>query len=552
MKRLVFSLVVLVSSRTVFSETGSGRVGGHAVDSARESSVRPKFCAALRGNGNYIFTHFAALARLSEAYGTFDGMAGGSSGSVSAFFYESMALNPAVSDCGSGRQCSALEQGRRVAFLLKSMDEYLDVLKDTPEARAIFGLANLYQKIQQSGVGALVEKGAVDDAGRMLKTLLENDAIRDLVNPKIWRMLDAGRVSEVINQVKEFGKFEAKDPSIFFRPGLIDFDKVPGILGRIADFYAGRGTINQTDQMIDLLNRCAVEATVGKWWDWIQRKKPECASQFRNLLKDYRKKNDFNGSYRRRIRDPIGGKIPTLVSTSVVKGADRVDRWRHDEKEYLQDADFRPRFDVNFSDVRYGYWGRPQDLKLIEAKFESTTDLKAAKFLPLGPKDSQVPDWTPWEDALRTSPAEPGLSAIQPIDGRHLSLGGWSDLQPVAVLKAMGCENVIYITREGPESPFALGVAKLLGMSPDDERRLFELGVQRDGSRSSFQESINQADGVWCTQWDGFTASQIIEMTLNSFRSPLVVPNGKNRFLNEPTSRIRIRRSTQVVGCAVR
>src|SRR5512141_842017 len=67
-----------------------------------QQSDAPKLCAAVRGNGESILTHFASLSRIVEHYGVVDGMAGGSSGSITTFTYESILKNPAMQRCGTG------------------------------------------------------------------------------------------------------------------------------------------------------------------------------------------------------------------------------------------------------------------------------------------------------------------------------------------------------------------------------------------------------------------------------------------------------------------
>ena len=103
-----------------------------------------------------------------------------------------------------------------------------------------------------------------------------------------------------------------------------------------------------------------------------------------------------------------------------------------------------------------------------------------------------------WADVLRYSPAEPGLSRALVLPDGRVSAGGWSDLHPVQSLKNMGCDKVIYLTRQGEESRFARGVSQLLGMQPDDDTALFDLSQTNSG----FSQALDLADGVWCTNWD--------------------------------------------------
>src|SRR5262249_23758318 len=89
-----------------------GACGGSSDDdssgqgAAQTSSSPLSLCAAVRGNGESILTHFASLAHITEHYGKIGGMAGGSSGSITTFTYESILKNPVVHSCG-GSPCEA-------------------------------------------------------------------------------------------------------------------------------------------------------------------------------------------------------------------------------------------------------------------------------------------------------------------------------------------------------------------------------------------------------------------------------------------------------------
>ena len=77
------------------------------IDDAGDDDRR--VCAAVRGNGQLIFAHFASLARITEHYGPLWGSAGGSSGSITQFLLESVQMNPAVASCGE-QPCTRAEQ----------------------------------------------------------------------------------------------------------------------------------------------------------------------------------------------------------------------------------------------------------------------------------------------------------------------------------------------------------------------------------------------------------------------------------------------------------
>src|SRR5262249_55625801 len=82
---------------------------------------------AIRGNGQAMLSHFAALARLAEHYGPADALAGGSSTSITMFVYESMLKNEALGECAEGA-CSAEDRALRLALLLKSMQGFIDAV----------------------------------------------------------------------------------------------------------------------------------------------------------------------------------------------------------------------------------------------------------------------------------------------------------------------------------------------------------------------------------------------------------------------------------------
>ena len=150
------------------------------------------------------------------------------------------------------------------------------------------------------------------------------------------------------------------------------------------------------------------------------------------------------------------------------------------------------------------------------------------------------------------SPAEPGLAPLQEFsaNGEKLySAGGWSDLHPIAVLKAHGCGKVVYVTRRGGESLFGQGVAKrLMGFpevpwerlstsdsmkainvvrnnqgNPADQTSLWSRLYNLANANSSFNRALNLADAVLCTDWNRFNITDkgaIDAMITEAYRAP--------------------------------
>jgi hypothetical protein len=219
-----------------------GCVGAKCDDPLAEDFEARNVCVGIRGNGQLIFAHFAALSRIVEHYGLVAGVSGGSSGSITAFLLDSVHLNPALEICGE-RTCTASEQAARAAFLLKSLQGYVQVLAGTEEAVALQQLLPIAQQIQAEGIPALVDTD-VEAARTALLELLSSDDLRGLINPELVELLEtsdapAFHVRDIVGALTSFGSFSTEDAKILLRPGVVDFEALAHKIGRIANFYAG-------------------------------------------------------------------------------------------------------------------------------------------------------------------------------------------------------------------------------------------------------------------------------------------------------------------------
>jgi hypothetical protein len=204
--------------------------------------------------------------------------------------------------------------------------------------------------------------------------------------------------------------------------------------------------------------------------------------------------------------------------------------------------------DFNFEDVRFGYWisrGLKQDL--VESWTRSSDDWKAKKAINLGSNST-------WRQILEKSPQEPSLGKYTSFESNEhlagaLSLGGWADLHPVQILKAAGCQDVIYLTRRTDETVFiskgppfegrkASGLAEILGM----DKAGFEAIYSLDNPRSAFSSALRAADGVWCTDWNKFSAFEQTGIAMDAWNSPLITEDARLPALSAstpPTVKIR-------------
>jgi hypothetical protein len=483
--------------------------------------------------------HFAALARIVEHYGPIDGMAGGSSASITTFLYESMRMHPALSTCGAA-ECTSAQRAERLALLLKSVLGYASEVASSEDAVSVRELAVVGGRIKaefdRQGIGALLSTDGAE-AARRLAAVLSSPDLRSIVSPTALRMLTdsadpAFAAREVYTSAMTLGAFSVPNNRLFFRPAILNFDSAARLFGRVGDFYAGYGPADASG-MAALLDACAAGAR-GRTWDEVAAMAARgaagdgatvtCGAMFSKLVRAFRDRvRSEEGRYPSRIDEKVGaGSFPKLISTSVLEGP-AADAFREAHARYLR-GEFPDNaqdpaaaaipFSVRFEDVKFGYWGADPDLARVASNPMGYDDRKTAKFTSLGDRS--------WREVLATSPAEPGLAPLVPMHDGRVSAGGWSDLAPVLVLKNMGCERVVYVQREGDESPFAVRIAQELGLKEADYTDLFDLAAPESG----YARSVAEADGVWCTNWNSFSDFQFAEMAKDAYDAPLEARQG--------------------------
>ncbi|MCC6620707.1 MAG: hypothetical protein IT385_05605 [Deltaproteobacteria bacterium] len=486
-------------------------------DAADATPAEPTpVCVAVRGNGELITAHFAALAQIAEHFGPFEGVAGGSSASISAFLTESMHMHPGLATCG-GAACTRREAADRLGLLYKSLFGYLEAMGDSDEAVAVAQILRVIEIAQEKGIGSLVDQDLLSEAWSALVSLLTSDEVAALVNAEVLEFLSApdsltAHVKDVWEAFTTFGNFRADSPKIFLRPGLVDFAGLASKIGRIGSFYAGYGTYDAAAWEA-FFAACAAPGR-GMPWPAVAELASEgktCRERLRAILDPWRAAfipTEGDPSSDNRIDDRVGQHLRTLVVTSVLTGQAAAD-FHVAKQAYFADEAWT--LAVDFDDVRIGYWGAAADTAAVVGNARGYTDAKTAKAMTLGQAT--------WHQALSLSPAEPGLSRAIPIDQQSVSAGGWPDLAPVLALRNAGCERVIYLTRRGGESVFAQQIAGLLGMDAATQTALYDLG----NADSAFNQSLEEAAGVWCTNWNVFGATDLAGIVGDAMSAPLEV-----------------------------
>jgi len=487
------SLAVIWLTATVFLGVG-------VRNATANEPVPTPVCVAIRGNGELIFAHFPALARMAEHFGPFEGVAGGSSGSITSFLTESMHMHPLLNDCGNG-SCTREEAGARLALMYKSIDGFLiaaeyKVLHDTIDA-----LNDIVEAIGDD-VDALLADEKEQEAWDLL--LPELKALGNLINQEPLELVANSNnpkkhIPQVWASIKHILSFEASDPLILVRPGMINFPGLAKDFGDMGSFFAGYGAYNSTAWKT-YFDNCAMPGR-GKSPDEVTALPMQGSLTCGNFLQSMALTwiNDLvvnplpEEAGKNRIYDRIGENFRTLAITSVMIGDAATSFTIAKDKYFFDATDYEP--DVDFETmVKAGYWGESINTQAVEGNPKQFPDMKSSMALALPASQ--------WKDILSVSPAEPGLSRALEIKDKNgndvISAGGWADLAPVLALKNAGCGHVVYVTRQGQESTFAQGVTKLLGSSEEQREALFDL----NDPASSFSLSLQEAAGVYCTDWD--------------------------------------------------
>ncbi len=505
------------------------------------SIAEGNYCLAIRGNGELEPAHWGGISKLIETQGLPSAMAGGSSASITMFLINAVAQNPFLQN----DTVDAAEKNRRASLMVKSFLGFFTELKNTKFSQDIFKLYGEYNKLQalastQSMATELVKKNfseVINILNEGVKSDLFNHASLYPYFAALARHDEKSSqffLKQLTDSITLFGKFDAStDANLFFRPGIINFKNASETFGRWAEFYAAERASEQVlNEWAQFFKQCSSESE-NLTWSALTKAKPECANLLHGLFESHFKNEPTVHLENREIGKPIA----VYPSTSVLIGS-AAGQVTNAFTAYDRNLD--PEFGNKFKiaspeEVMFGYWGANDKLALIGKNLDPKNE-KNRRFFSLG--------MTTWKEVLSLSPAEPGLSPLLPFTAKKqklISAGGWSDLHPVDVLKASGCKNVVYLTRQGGESLFAQGVAnRLLNLdrnlkatTPEQNNigdkeadpngvwsKLFNLA----NPDSSFNRALKNADAVMCTNWNAYDVQKdLVGLIENAYQSPFAV-----------------------------
>lgn len=533
-----------------------------------------EWCAAIRGNGELVPAHWSAMARLVEELGLPKVSAGGSSATVSMFFVDAIAGNPYVSRLPDGPQ-----KNKAYAFLIKSLPIFVDTMTREHGLISAFKMA---ADIQTNGSQVIEDlKKLAADPRSQEQVKMVFGTYWPMLNPQLALNLQVHPdffQKQLMETLRVFGNFDARtDANLFIRHGLIDFKYFAILLGVIADFYSADAPQDHQETLGEIVRQCSGDFYRQNWSLADGQRQSNvvrmgCEHRFVDLVKKY--VNQDLAKFPHRAAFKIAGQRTSVLPTTAIitgKGAsDYTDLMKEYNAATVKDYS---NFSVNFKDdIWFGYWGKPLDLKRVNMGlnvYRAQKDLKSEKFMQLG--------MASWFEILSLSPAEPGLANLQPIPmpisrdqvlrellrppeqivrrwetltyrSNIYSAGGWSDLHPTLVLRASGCNNVIYLTRQDGESVFGQQVfVRLAGLKrqipfwetiAEGNNQGFKVdGTEAQdtpwnklynlGADSSFKRSIKEASAVYCTNWNKFKVfnGQMWDMVTEAYSAPVITSN---------------------------
>jgi len=493
---------------------------GNVAHASTTTTTPPNLCVGIQPSGLLVWANFGSMARIAEEYGFIDCASGASSGAITGFLLESMAMHPMMKrGCGGDvdAPCSMQEASARQALFLKTIASPYYVQLQGYVNLAINLVPGFLEELEENGfLGALRngESGQeLKETGRLflsrfrdavaaVRTIPGLSAVEiflDLINEDLIDLIAQSpdpsfHLQDILGGSGDSGTFSQNptSPLDFVRPDILSYTTVTEWYGRMGNFYAGYGSLNDEQDINDWFNACAT-GTKGLTWEQIfdlpgSKFRRTCGVEFEMLYFQYQRRYEAAGDPPRRVDDIVGDNLAFFSSVGILTG-DAVDIWTRVRDQYLA-TDTNVTFDdLMFDDMKVGYFGNQEYLEIIQDNlpivFEDS--LLAEKFVALGP--------TSWEVVLKVSPSEPGRASgfILPQEG-VVTVGGWPDVNSMQAIEALNLTRTIaLVSRDETPSAYVNAVAEQLQATPDEIDELYSFD-----QNSSYIQGLEIASGVWC------------------------------------------------------
>ncbi len=461
-----------------------------------------RYCVAIRGNGGRGAAHISALAKSHEQYGLLWGIAGTSSGSVVSFIVDSIYGNPLLYDC-DGTRCTPQETAARAALLMKSELNRSAALVQFPESSAFFLFFRIEPILKQLKVEQLLN----DDPAAGLATLraiVSDPRIKTAVNQEILELLDRSPkpvevAKDIVKGLVLGSEFKFDNATTFIRPGIVSYPALSEFLGRVGDFYALEKNFSDKTGMNNYLKACATPGR-GKPWTEV-RDLPAgdstCGKTYVGLIQNYYRAAIASGQPSKRLDQPVGTNLHTLVANAVIVGQS-AERWRQARQAYVTGTPME--WAPTMEDLRIGFFGRAADLDRLHANPLHFDDIKTQKH--------HIFKNQTWRQVLQTSPAEPSVSrgVELPTKDPEIALGGWVELHPVQPLLNIGCQEVVLQTTEGSIlDSYSDQVLSLFNPTQTERNKFYSFS----NAESSVAQALKKATGIKCIEYDQFPITDV-------------------------------------------
>lgn len=446
------------------------------LDTTLNTTKDTNYCVSIRGNGFRALAHVGALAQTVEAMGIPQGMAGGSSSTLTMYLADQIFQNPL-----------ALENAEKTAFLFKVVDPVLNEYLKRPEietAKALITNAESQEKLKKI-LYKLKEAKGVEALPKILKLYFTESVFRDFVsliqsrsfktlanikaidnimfsknliktlNVTAREILGRDLTKEELQELKIFRSIQfqeaieglmsfkvADDSNFLFREGLIKQGGIAKFLEPVARFLGAKYLEGSTyNHYKKFLENCS-QGTRGLVWSQIKSNRPTCEKDLTVLAQlifseheqyYHWKANNVSGNYedQKSIRfrtwkdlslEKIGKSMPMFGMTSLLKN-ESVDKFIQWNKQYLltTDANFGFQFQTDAKDFGVGYWGQQAGLLLAEKNLGAVGGFRDRLGRSYNfSQDEKSKRFTNlgeinWEDLMKYSATEPGTGGAAQV-----------------------------------------------------------------------------------------------------------------------------------------
>ncbi len=224
----------------------------------------------------------------------------------------------------------------------------MDTIFASEEVLATQSYASLLAAMEQQGLDEALDLGTIT-AAEEFQTLLNSERFRSLINPEVFQLLRQSsnptfHAQDIYRGIRSAAAFDATDPNILVRRGLLNINGLAEQFGRAADFYV------ETD-FEHFLSSCS-DRSVGVDWQTTQglpiASGGTCGSVFFEPLGTYLQHRTPSSQ----LQQPVGEFMHTLIPTSVLDGQ-AINVWKDAFAAYKQAQPIESVYD--YSDVRFGF-----------------------------------------------------------------------------------------------------------------------------------------------------------------------------------------------------